>query len=250
MQFSNCGLFLIFKCWPQEKQLLNILNNMFKVGKMKKKKSFNNRNSYFLNSGFISDNTTLDKHISTVCHSAYVKIRCISYINQYLTVEAAKTPVCAFVLSKLDYWILFYMAAQFTVSVDDKKFITLQKNWFSKHTNMIISHLFCKLFTGYQSKPEQTTNCQLSVMRFLLLCSKAMAFAPILTSVTFGLPMPSKHCHDLWFLNSVFYLPAPPPPQPHHPYLPSLLITFLWFIHMCVYLCWCGVWGTYNIMTM
>ena len=154
---------------------------------------FNNRNSYFLNSGFISDNTTLD----TVCHSAYVKIRC--YIHQYLTVEAAKTLVCAFVLSKLDYCILFYMAAQFTVSVDDKKFRTLQKNWFSKHTNMIISHLFCKLFTGYQSKPEQTTNCQLSAMRFLLLCSKAMAFAPILTSVTFGLPVPSKHCHDIWF---------------------------------------------------
>ena len=51
----------------------------------------------------ISDNTTLDKHISTVCHSAYVKIRCISYIHQYLTAEAAKTLVCAFVLSRLDW---------------------------------------------------------------------------------------------------------------------------------------------------
>ena len=51
----------------------------------------------------ISGNMSFDKHISIVCCSAHVKIRRISSIRQYLTVEATKTLVCAFVLSKLDY---------------------------------------------------------------------------------------------------------------------------------------------------
>ena len=46
---------------------------------------------------------SLDKHNSNVCRSAYVKIRRINSIRQYLTVEATTTLVCAFVLSKLDY---------------------------------------------------------------------------------------------------------------------------------------------------
>ena len=46
---------------------------------------------------------SLDQHISNVCRSAYVEIRRISSIRQYLTVQATKTLVCAFVLAKLDY---------------------------------------------------------------------------------------------------------------------------------------------------
>ena len=52
------------------------------------------------NLGFtISNNMSLDKHISNVCRSAYVEIRRIGSIRQYLT----KTLACAFVLSKLDH---------------------------------------------------------------------------------------------------------------------------------------------------
>ena len=51
----------------------------------------------------ISDNMSLYLHISNVCRSAYVEIRRIGSIHQCLTVEATKTLVCAFVLSKLDY---------------------------------------------------------------------------------------------------------------------------------------------------
>ena len=47
----------------------------------------------------ISDNMTLDKHIWTVCCSAYVKINHISSIRQYLSVEASKTLVCVIVHS-------------------------------------------------------------------------------------------------------------------------------------------------------
>ena len=56
------------------------------------------------NLGFmISDNMRLDKHISTVCNSAYVAIRRIGSVRQYLTVEATTILICTFVLSKLGY---------------------------------------------------------------------------------------------------------------------------------------------------
>ena len=79
--------------------------------------------TYVRNLGFmISDNTALDKHISTVCRSAYVEIRRISSICQCLTVQATTILVCAFVLSKLEYYKYpFFLAAHFTFSVDYKK---------------------------------------------------------------------------------------------------------------------------------
>ena len=56
------------------------------------------------NLGFmLSDDLSLDKHISHICRSAYLEIRKISSIRQYLTIQATKTLVSAFVLSKLDY---------------------------------------------------------------------------------------------------------------------------------------------------
>ena len=45
----------------------------------------------------------MEKHVTNVCRSAYVEIRRISNIRHYLTTDATKTRVCAFVLSKLDY---------------------------------------------------------------------------------------------------------------------------------------------------
>ena len=53
------------------------------------------------NLGFmISDKMVLDRHISNGCCSASVKIRTS---HQYMTVEASKTLVCAFLPSKLDH---------------------------------------------------------------------------------------------------------------------------------------------------
>ena len=51
----------------------------------------------------ISDDMTLNAHISHICRTAYTAIRQISTIRKYLTVEATKTLVCSFVLSRLDY---------------------------------------------------------------------------------------------------------------------------------------------------
>ena len=52
---------------------------------------------------FISDNMSIDAHVTNVCRSAYFAIRQISSIRRFLTVDATKTLVCAFVLSRLDY---------------------------------------------------------------------------------------------------------------------------------------------------
>ena len=51
----------------------------------------------------LSDSLSLEAHIRHVCQTAYLYIRQISSIRQYLTVQATKTLVCAFVLSRLDY---------------------------------------------------------------------------------------------------------------------------------------------------
>ena len=56
------------------------------------------------NLGYIlSDDLSLNNHISHVCRSAYTAIRQISSFRHYLTVTATKTLVCALVLSRLDY---------------------------------------------------------------------------------------------------------------------------------------------------
>ena len=56
------------------------------------------------NLGFIlSDDLTVDAHISQICKSAYAALRQISSIRQYLTLSATKILICSLVLSRLDY---------------------------------------------------------------------------------------------------------------------------------------------------
>ena len=45
----------------------------------------------------------MEEHITNVCRSADIEILRISNIRHYLTIDATKTLLCAFVLSKLDY---------------------------------------------------------------------------------------------------------------------------------------------------
>jgi hypothetical protein len=46
---------------------------------------------------------SMSQHVRAVCRSSYLELRRISSVRHLLTVEATKTLVCAFVLSKLDY---------------------------------------------------------------------------------------------------------------------------------------------------
>ena len=45
----------------------------------------------------------MDKHVTNICRSAYAELRRTSSIRRLLTVNATKTLLSAFVLSKLDY---------------------------------------------------------------------------------------------------------------------------------------------------
>ena len=64
----------------------------------------------------LTNNLSMEKHVTNICRSAYIEIRRISnirhylcikfmyyYYYYYLTIDATKTLLCAFVLSKLDY---------------------------------------------------------------------------------------------------------------------------------------------------
>ena len=88
--------------------------------------------------------------------------RLINSIRQYQTVEATKILVCAFVLSNSECCKSLLSGCPFYL------LSRLQKqNWFSKHTNVIMCSLFCKLFISYQSKPEYIANRQLSQLLFI-----------------------------------------------------------------------------------
>ena len=52
----------------------------------------------------LTNNLSMEKHITNICSSAYIEIwRISNIIRHYLTADATKTLLCAFVLSKLDY---------------------------------------------------------------------------------------------------------------------------------------------------
>ena len=60
--------------------------------------------SHVRNLGVIFDSTlTMTNHISTICRTAYMHLHNISRIRRYLTPEATKSLVHAFIMSRLDY---------------------------------------------------------------------------------------------------------------------------------------------------
>ena len=50
----------------------------------------------------MSSDTTMEKHVTNICRSAYAELQRISSIRLLLTASATKTLLSAFVLSKLD----------------------------------------------------------------------------------------------------------------------------------------------------
>jgi hypothetical protein len=54
--------------------------------------------------GVILDQTlSFKQHVSSICRVAYLELRRISTIRHYLSTDATKTLICAFVLSRIDY---------------------------------------------------------------------------------------------------------------------------------------------------
>ena len=60
--------------------------------------------SHVRNLGVIFDSTlSMTNHISAICRTAYMHLHNISRIRRYLTPEATKSPVHAFIMSRMDY---------------------------------------------------------------------------------------------------------------------------------------------------
>ena len=51
----------------------------------------------------LDQNLNFQQHISNICKSTYLELRRISSVRSFLSVDATKTLVCAFVLSRIDY---------------------------------------------------------------------------------------------------------------------------------------------------
>ena len=94
----------------------------------------------------ISSNTTMDKHVMSICRSAYAELQRINSIHHLLTVNATKTLLSAFVLSKLDYCnFLLCGSPQFILG----KLQRVQNS----ATRLVVKSrsFFCAAFTGYQA---------------------------------------------------------------------------------------------------
>ena len=90
-----------------------------------------------------------------VCRSAHVEIRRISSIRQYLTVEATKTLVSVFVLSKLEYCnSLLSGCPLYNLRRPQKSSELCSKTCLQNHADVIMCNFFFKLFIGYRSRPE------------------------------------------------------------------------------------------------
>ena len=58
------------------------------------------------------DDMRIDAHVQEICRKADIAIRRINYIRRFLSIEATKTLLSAFVLSKLDYCNVFFNGSQ------------------------------------------------------------------------------------------------------------------------------------------
>ena len=99
----------------------------------------------------LSSNLSMEKHVTNICRSAYVEIRRISNIRHYLNIDATKTLVCAFVLSKLDY------CNSLLSSCPSQLLNNLQKVQNSAARLIFKAHPFFKNSTGHQSTQESGT---------------------------------------------------------------------------------------------
>ena len=94
-----------------------------------------------------------DRHISTVCRSAYAISRASTLTASIRLLKQPNSSVPLFSQNQTAV-ILFYLTAHFTFSADHRKFRTHREIRLSKHSNMIMCNISCKHFTGYRSKPE------------------------------------------------------------------------------------------------
>ena len=62
----------------------------------------------------LNQTLSFKQHVLNICRVAYLELRRISTICHYLSADATRTLICAFVLSRIDYCNLFLLESQST----------------------------------------------------------------------------------------------------------------------------------------
>ena len=146
----------------------------------------------------ISSNTTMDKHVTNICRSAYAELQRISSIHHLLTVNATKTLLSAFVLSKLDYCnSLLCGSSQFILDnlqrVENSAARLVMKSRKCDHVQPLLSNLH--LLPG-----RSRINYKISTLCFIFTNFSPVCIAQLLSVYT----LPDTSVHPQTHAPSIF----------------------------------------------
>ena len=123
-----------------------------------------------LNLGVCLDPTlSFQPQISSVCRICYLELRRISAIRHYLSEDATKRLVCAFILSRLDYCNSLLAGCPKYLLSKLKKYRTMLQDSFSEQQDLPTSFLCFILFTGYLLSRGSNTNCLCFALKLFLI---------------------------------------------------------------------------------
>ena len=115
------------------------------------------------NLGVTLDNTLLlFQHVMNVCRVAYLELRRINSMRNFLSVDAVKTLVCSLVLSRLDYCTPYLLVFLSILLRGFNEFKIQQPEQYLEHTDLSTSHHSSRTFTGYLSIWEPCCHTSLS----------------------------------------------------------------------------------------
>lgn len=100
----------------------------------------------------LSNNLSMEKHVTNIFRSAYIEIRRTHKIGHYFTFDAMKTLVYAIVMSKLDYFnsLLSSSPKHFLHKLQKGKKNILKPDLFSKLMNIVTNHLLYFFEVGFK----------------------------------------------------------------------------------------------------
>ena len=87
----------------------------------------------------LTNNLSMEKHVTNICRSAYIEIRRISNIRHYLTIDATKPSSVLLFCQNLTTVILFYQVLQ-NILTNSKRSTILQPDLSSKFASMNASN--------------------------------------------------------------------------------------------------------------
>ena len=113
-----------------------------------------------LNLGVTLDqNLSFQQHVSRTCQICYFELRRINSIRHYMSQDALKTLISAFVLSRIASAIPYSLAVLSSSFTNFKKFRTTLQGSSVELLSLITHLLSITLFTGFLLTKELNTNC-------------------------------------------------------------------------------------------